>query len=70
MIREEDQSASWHYSDTNNSATALSMSLTADHIGVPGTWLTREEKRKHRKKMKNERDKMLRVGWKEKVSYN
>jgi hypothetical protein len=68
LIREEGQSASWRYSDTNSSATALSLSVRAEDIGAPDTWLTRAERQKH-KKMKKERDKMPHVGRQEEVSY-
>jgi hypothetical protein len=69
LVREEDQSASWRYSDVNSSAAALSVSLRANDNSAPDMRLKRTQRQKHRKKMKKEREKMPHVGWQEEVSY-
>jgi hypothetical protein len=68
LIREQGQSATWHYSGANGSAAALSSLRTSD-IDVPVTRLMRAERQNHRKKMKKERDKLLHVKQQEEVSY-
>ena len=53
---------------TDSSATTLSMSRESASSSVPDIWLMRAERRKYRKKVKKERDKIAHVGQQEEVS--
>jgi hypothetical protein len=69
FIREEDRSASWHYSDANSSPPALSESWGSEKNTVSDKWLMTAERQTHRKEMKKERDKTALVGQQGEVSY-